>query len=322
MQNTAEHICLIVNPMAGAGAAGRSLDGLKRALDTHFEQWTVHVTEGPGHASSLAAEAAQAGHVQLVAAVGGDGTCHEVVNGLMDGDAPINPSMVFTVIPFGTGSDLQKSLEVPSKLSGALRVAAAGADRLSDVGLATVTQGGEQRKRHFINVGGFGANGEVVRQVNAGNKALGGRVAFARAALAAATNYSPALVRLRWADADEREQEWEGRLLSCFVGNGAYCGGGMWVGRGGTMSDGRLDLSVIPSTGILRQLVDLRRLYDGHLDRAKNAFQKQITSVHATARQREAVYVDLDGELSGTLPLHFQILPQTLQIRGGWGSGV
>ena len=322
-RNRNEKLCLIVNPRAGAGAAGANLDALKRAVDIAFEQWEVRLTEGPGHATTLAAQASDE-DFQLIAAVGGDGTCHEVINGMVADDRARNRKQAFTVVPFGTGSDLMKTLEVPRKLSGALWIAATGMSLPTDVGKALVTgDDGAQRQEYFINVAGFGANGEVVRRVNNRSKKLGGKLTFMRAALEAVAAYKPAEVRLRWRTAapgepEGPEEEWSGTLMSCFVGNGAYCGGGMWVGRGGTMHDGLLDLSVIQPSGMVRQLVDLRRLYDGHLERAQGARTTRVTRVEATARSDQEVYIDLDGEAVGRLPARFEILPRALHVRGGW----
>ena len=315
-RNRNERICLILNPRAGAGSAGDNLDTLKRAADVAFENWEVRTTEGPGHASVLAAAAA-AEDFQLIAAVGGDGTCHEVINGLIHNDRARNRKAAFTVIPFGTGSDLMKSLKVPRRLAGALWIAATGMSLPTDIGKATVTTPDGQLTRYFINVAGFGANGEVVRKANASNKRLGGRVTFLRASLSTAARYRPPQIKVAWEGADG-EGSWEGRLMSSFLANGAYCGGGMWVGKGGNMHDGFMELSLLPPTSKARQALDMRRLYDGSLAKASGAIRKRVRSLQATARPGEQVFIDLDGELSGMLPAKFELLPRVLQIRGGW----
>ena len=317
-RNKNENLCLIVNPRAGAGAAGRNLDQLKRAADLAFENWEIRQTEGPAHATALAAEVA-AENFHIVAAVGGDGTCHEVVNGMVANDRPRNRKQAFTVIPFGTGSDLMKTLEIPKKLSRAFWVAATGISLPTDVGKAVVTtESGDRKERYFINVAGFGANGEVVRRVNMRSKKIGGRLAFMRTAMEAAMAYTPAQVHIRWTDATGNTGEWQGPLTSTFLANGAYCGGGMWVGRGGTMHDGLLDLTIIPATGPLQQVMDMRHLYDGKLERAKDAVRTPVVDVQVTMKKSQPVYIDLDGELSGLLPARFQLLSRALHVRGGW----
>ena len=200
-RNLTEKICLVVNPRAGAGRAGRELDTLKRAVDRAFSQWDVRVTEAPGHATILAQDARSEGY-DIVAAVGGDGTCHEVVNGLVKDGKPCSPRTIFTVIPFGTGSDLQKTLKIPRMVQEALWIAATGITLPSDVGWVQLERDGQDSEEAFINVAGFGANGEVVRVANSMDKKWGGRWTFLKASLQTTLQYRPPEVRLEWKGPD------------------------------------------------------------------------------------------------------------------------
>jgi len=315
-RNRSERICLIVNPQAGAGRAGREMDVLERAVDRAFERWEIRKTEHQGHATALAAKAAEE-DFDLVAAVGGDGTCNEVVTGLVDEGRARNPRLAFTVIPFGTGSDLIKTLQIPTTLSEALWIAATGITLPSDVGQATVTTPTGTALRTFINVAGFGTNGEVVLRANAMNKRWGGAVTFLRATLEAGMRYRPPPVELSW-DGPDGPGRWEGKLTSAFVANGAWCGGGMWVGRGGSMQDGLLDVTIIPASPFLRQAIATPSLYSGHPERFPGAVQVRVARIEARPVDHSAVHIDLDGEMPGQLPAEFRILPRALNIRGGW----
>jgi len=315
VRNRNERICFIVNPRAAGGRAGQQVPRLRRAMDRAFAQWELKLTERPGHATELAAEAA--GEFDLVAAVGGDGTCHEVVCGLMNGDRARSRKTAFTVIPLGTGSDLMKSLKVPRSLGNALWVAGSGVTLPTDVGAVTFTgDDGQTHDHHFINVAGFGANGEVVRRANRMSKRLGGGLTFLRASAETALSYEPTRVRLRWTG-PEGDGRWEGEAMSVFVANGSFCGGGMNVGRGGTMQDGLLDVTVLPRTPLLRQITGIRRLYDGTLDRWPGAITFRASSLDAEPLEG-APPIDLDGEDVGVLPVSFRVLPGALNVRGGW----
>jgi len=315
-RNENESICLIVNPKAGAGSAGSNLGALKQAADRAFKNWEIRLTEGPRHGVELA-EAASGEDFDIIAAVGGDGTCHEVINGMMCDDRARNKKQAFAVIPFGTGSDLIKSLGVPNHLREALWIAATGMSLPTDVGKAVLSTDSGQISRYFINVAGFGANGEVVRRANQSSKRLGGRLTFLKATLQTALSYTPAAIKLI-CETDAEQMQWEGPLMSAFIANGSYCGGGMWVGRGGTMHDGKLDLRLLRPMSLSTQLIQSRRLYDGKFERIPDSQSHQVSEVHATARANDTVLVDLDGELSGRLPGHFQVLPRALQVRGRW----
>lgn len=315
-RNLNEKICLIVNPRAGAGRAGRELDVLRAAADRAFAQWEVRETTAQGHASLLAAEAVADGF-DLVAAVGGDGTCHEVVNGLMDGRRARSRKCAFTVIPFGTGSDLIRTLRIPRGLGEALWVAATGITLPTDLGVATVTGPDGPKEEIFVNVAGFGANGDVVKRANAMDKRMGGTLTFLRATAQMALSYRPSAMQVSW-EGPDGPGSFEGPVYSGFVANGAWCGGGMWVGRGGTMQDGHFDLTLLPPLSMVRQIVNGPMLYTGHLDRLPGVRRVRATSVCATAPQGEGVFIDLDGEMPGCLPARFEVLSRALQIRGGW----
>ncbi len=313
-RNRHEKICLIVNPRAAAGRAGAQVDKLKRLTDQAFEQWEVQLTEAPGHASELAREAAERDY-DLVAAVGGDGTCHEVVNGLIrDGDV-IRKKTAFTVIPFGTGSDLVRSLDIPKRTQEALWIAATGASLPSDFGWAEVTTAQGMRGEAFINVASFGASAAVARRVNEGTKRFGGTLSFMGATLRTLMDYKPTSVKIQFSD-DQGEHEWTKPLMTGFIANGHYCGGGMLVGPGGSMQDGLFDMCMFEPTPITQQLVDLRHLYDGQIAKSRGITTGRTKRLIASSD--ELVHIELDGETRGHLPARFEVKPTAINVRGGW----
>jgi len=99
----------IVNPKSGRGKPARlwpAIHELFRAASWNFE---VSFTERRGDAARLAGRAARDG-CELIVAVGGDGTIHEVVNGLVAEGKAINPETAWGIIPCGTGNDLARVL--------------------------------------------------------------------------------------------------------------------------------------------------------------------------------------------------------------------
>jgi len=305
---------IIVNPKAAAGQAGRDLDALKAAVARLLPHAELVQTRAAGHGRHLAREAARTG-IEVLGAVGGDGTIHEVVDGLFEGSTPISPNLVLGVIPAGTGSDLRRSLELPEERSAALRVLANGRTREIDVVHTTIQTDTGRHEEHFVNVAGFGANGEVVRHANQMDKRLGGRLTFFRASLKTSVQYRPAEVALRWRDASNREHTWQGRTASVFVANGHYCGGGMLVGGGGRMDDGLVDVTVLPPDSAATQIVQARRLYDGSLGDWPGARRFQARELEARPVSSAPIQLDLDGENPGRIPVIFRVLPRALRIR-------
>jgi YegS/Rv2252/BmrU family lipid kinase len=119
---------IIVNPQARHGEAER-LAPVVEALLASVPHDTVETT-GPGHATEIAAGASE---YDVVVASGGDGTVHEVLNGLMRIDAAGRP--VLAVLPTGSGNDTCRTLGVPFDLSEAAALLSTGERRRYDVGV-------------------------------------------------------------------------------------------------------------------------------------------------------------------------------------------
>ncbi len=318
-RNDQERLCLVVNPHSAGGGTGRRLDALRRAADRWFTAWEIRETQGPGHATAVAAEAVAHGF-DVIASVGGDGTASETVNGLFEHGVARRPGVVFGAVPAGTGSDLVRTLGMPRELDAALAALATGSTRASDVLDVHVTPhgGGALLRRACINVLGFGINGEVVQRANRSAKRLGGTLTFLGASLGAMASYAPPQVDLKWTDAEGDDRAWSGPVMAAFVANGQYCGGGMWVGRGGTMQDGHADLIVVPRLPMLSQLAGLPNLYTGRVDRVSGVIKATAITLEASAPDPGRVLVDVDGEQPGTLPVKVRMLPGMLNVRGLW----
>ena len=131
------------------------------------------VSERPGQLVELAQRAA-AGGAGLLVAVGGDGTVHEVVNGLIRSGR--SGEVDLAVLSRGTGKDFVRSLRIPGDLDQAIETARAGKARVVDVGVARFTGlDGSPAEAYFANFAGAGISGSIARRANASSKALGGK---------------------------------------------------------------------------------------------------------------------------------------------------
>lgn len=313
-RNTTERVCFIANPRSANGATGARLDALRTSADAHFAAWELWQTEGPRHARELATRALRAGFDGVVA-VGGDGTAHEVIDGWFEDGAPIRPEAFFTVVPAGTGSDLVRTLGMPSGLDEAVAVVARGETRVSDAVRCTLRdhQGGSHLE-HAINVVGVGLSGEVVHQVNLGSKRLG-PLTFGVATARALARWESPVVQARW-EGPDGAGSWGGELFTVFIANGAYCGGGMWIGRGGSMQDGLLDVTIVPRLTWSSVGRNAARLFSGDIHKVPGVVRVRATEI--ALEGPASVRVDLDGEQPGVLPLTVRALAGAVRIRGRW----
>jgi YegS/Rv2252/BmrU family lipid kinase len=258
--------------------------GLLRPL---FGRVPVHPASDPGDAQTLAAELADEVDVLLV--FGGDGTVHEVANGLpLGGDGPL-----VTLLPAGTGNDLARAIGMPPDPVAAAAELADARPRTLDL-----LDCGDRRAANGINAGFAAAATDMLsRRVK---KALGPAaylVGGVRAGLDPPT--WPARVEV-----DGRVVE--GEALAVVVGNGGSFGGGRWLIPDADLGDGLLDVLVVPASAskakLARHLAKDRRL-PGDLPRLRGPSATVVTDMPCR----------LDGEPLPT-PESVAVLPGAWQV--------
>lgn len=303
----------VINPAAAYGRVGKHLDALEDSLRGAFDADMFLKTARPGHAAELARSLVNDGY-GCVLSVGGDGTHNEVVNGLFEGRKLINPDIVFGIVPYGTGSDLSRTLGVRRGRRGIediLRATPASVD----VGYVRyrLPEGGDAA-RCFINVADFGAGGEVVRRVNASTKFFGGFASFLYSVVVTGITYRSQFMRI-----ELDKESIEGRFKNVIVANGAYYGGGMHVAPDARLDSGVFEVIAIGDVGIVEAAVNLPKLYRGRLLKKAGKVEHFTTST-IVARTEGRLLLNLDGEQPGALPATFEVLPSALKIlRPGGG---
>ena len=216
----AQDLCVIFNPHSGRGRAARRLATLQHQWADRAVFWP---TAQPGHAEELATKAAREGF-KVVAAAGGDGTVHEVANGLLAAD---RPDVAFAVVPVGSANDFAHSLAFGN---GA---APAAARRWVDVGFV---RDGTGRRRRFVNCLGLGFTGMVT--VESRNiKRLQGIALYGLATLRALV-FHHACPRTEVTIDDRPPETWPTLMLSVLLGRRE---GGFVLAPHAVMDDGLFD---------------------------------------------------------------------------------
>jgi YegS/Rv2252/BmrU family lipid kinase len=299
---------VIVNPAAAAGATGRRWDRIAKLLRSSLGDFDHVVTRAPGDATMLSLAALRDG-IEMVVAVGGDGTLNEVVGGFFDGAAPVAPNAVLGVVAIGTGCDFGRTMG-PADLESACARLGGRETRLIDVGLARFTaHGGAPTMRIFINVVSFGVGGLVARLVSPRLKAVSGQLAFTLATLRALAVYRDRTVVLEFDDMPPRSLA----ITNCAFGNGRFFGAGMQVAPAAQLDDGELDVTIWSGFGLMDFIRKRHRLYDGSHVREPGA---QVLRTRRTiATSESTVLLELDGESVGRLPLQLEVLPGALRLK-------
>jgi YegS/Rv2252/BmrU family lipid kinase len=263
------------------------------------------LSQRPGELTELTRRAVDDG-ASLLVVVGGDGTVHEVVNGLL---AASSHEVELAVLPRGTGKDFVRSLRIPDDLDRALEVARDGRPRVVDAGRAAYhAWDGSEANAYFANFAGAGISGAIARRANRSSKALGGRISFFAATIAVFASWQSATITVE-IDGAQRS----GDMFEVLVMNGDYAAGGMWVTPEAEPDDGRLDVLLIGDVTKADFVRTFPKIYRGkHLSHPKiDVVRGQVVQVESAT----ALPIVLDGEQPGTTPARFEIVPGALRVR-------
>jgi len=272
------HAHVIVNPAAGRGAARRAESVVARAFRS--QGWAVDVvrTEGPGHGQELAAQAVSQG-ARHVIAVGGDGTVHEVANGLLRSatDAALG------VVPIGSGNDFAKLLGVygHDPVRAVARLVTASSRRFD---------AGRVLGEWFVNSVGFGFGPAVVQMRNR-MVHLRGFLSYLVPIVKTFFKFEPPVFDVAAPGFRER-----GYMMMIEVCNGTTAGGSYRFAPDADPADGKLDVCLIRRVSLPRFLLALPRVMRGtHVTMREVAVIKTAKLVVRTPEQ--PLVVHLDGEL-------------------------
>jgi diacylglycerol kinase (ATP) len=295
---------IIVNPAAGGGRA--------RGFWRHCAEACAGValevveTKQRGDAANYAADAGD----RLVIAVGGDGTAHEVVNGLLRRPTSSPPRVGF--LQRGTGADLRRSLASPRRPEDVAAWLRTDRWRRIDVGRVGTSTG----RRYFINVADAGIGAEVVRRAAHGPAVIGGTLNFLGGAAISLLTHRNTLIQLRLDDGPVLSR----RIRTVAVANGAYLGGGMWIAPKAQLDDGRFDVVTIGDVSRTLGIRSLPMLYRGTHGQLAQVEFGRASRVEIDSEQ--PIGVEADGELVGHTPAVFEIVPGALLVIDWRPSGI
>lgn len=300
-----------MNPLSAGGKTGKKIHTFKSRLEKKFEFYTVAETSAPGHATELAREAISLGYTHIYT-VGGDGTFNEVVNGYLLNDKPINPDVILSILPAGTGGDFRRNFGLVTDIEKALKQIESNPIQLLDAGKCTFNDAtGALQVRYFDNVASIGVSDAVAQKVNNSKhlKKLGGTLAFLIAGISSILSYDRKEISLMVDDIDIGNIDIN--LLA--ISNGKYFGGGMKIAPHAVLDDGLFDVILLADFNPVEMLMNNGKVYyGGHVKHDK---VKQIRAKRVRITSKEKMRIELDGETPGFLPATFEILPKVIRFK-------
>jgi YegS/Rv2252/BmrU family lipid kinase len=286
-------VCLIVNPAAGGGRAGRAAPNVMSALQGHGLTVRLTETRDLQHARALAREAGRAGEIAV--ALGGDGLAGAVADALRE-----VPGAILGVLPGGRGNDLARVLGIPQDPFAACAVIAYGHARPLDLG--------EVDGRAFVGIASAGFDSEANRIANQAPARLGNLV-YAYGALRALATWRPVDFEIELDPPGEHIQ-FSGYTVA--AANSRSYGGGMQIAPDASLEDGLLEIVLIERVSRLRFLANLPKVFKGTHVQLPQVRVLRAAEVAISAARPFTLYAD--GDPIGELPVRVRALPHALQV--------
>jgi YegS/Rv2252/BmrU family lipid kinase len=286
-------VCLIVNPAAGGGRAGRAAGAVMHALEGLGLSVRREDTRDLEHARELAKRAAQAG--EIAAPLGGDG----LVGAAADALREVRGALL-GVLPGGRGNDLARVLGIPLDPVAACAVIADGVPRRMDVG--------EIDGKTFVGIASVGFDSDANRIANEAPPRLGNLV-YAYGALRAMWSWRPVRFTIELEPSGERVS-FTG--YSVATANSRAFGGGMYLAPDAQLDDGLLDVVLIEQVAKARYLWNLPKAFSGTHVRLANVRVLRAAEVRIAAERPFTMYAD--GDPIGELPVSVRSLPGAVTV--------
>lgn len=304
----------IVNPRAGSGKTMYEWLPAERRLKRLGIPCDIAMTDHKRHATALAQHAAAEGYRRIIA-VGGDGSLHEVFNGICRWCAATGvPTEEFLigVVPIGSGNDWIRSLGVPNDTTEVVNMIHRGSSGVMDV-MRVKSSGG--KTAYMANIGGVGFDSHVCKRVNA-QKESGrrGKLIYLNSLRYTIFNLKSIYISV----VADGEVVFTGLCYSVAFGNGKYSGSGMRQVPLAVMDDGLLDYTIIPKTPLLKVVRELPRLFNGTLHQSEYVISGKCRSLQIVPMDEQSGDIfELDGEIEGWLPMSIEVTGHQINVIKG-----
>jgi len=296
---------VIINPTSGNGKSKKKWPKIKELLELNGFDFEFAFTEYSKHSILLVHRAIENNFTHIIC-VGGDGTLHNIVNGIMSQNKMPAKSIHVGMIPIGTGNDWVKTHQIPTAINSAIDTILKGDVSCQDIGKIELLNQ-TSKPVYFNNLAGVGFDGYVANKVHK-YKYLG---AFsylfgALIGLFSFKNFS-AIVSVG-------PNKYANKNLMILVGLCKYSGGGMRLTKDPNPFDGFFDISIAHHLNKVEIIKNLGRLFNG-----KIVFNKKVTTLKASAidvevNENDSLFIQADGEIIGSGGFKATIIPRVFSF--------
>jgi YegS/Rv2252/BmrU family lipid kinase len=279
---------IIANPTAGNRNFSKHWKEIQQLLNNKKIDFSYAFTQFSKHEIELVSAAIQQGFRNIIS-IGGDGTLHHVVNGVMLQRYVKTSDITIAVIPLGTGNDWIKTYNIPYNIKKAVEIIHQNKIISQDIG---VLETENKTISYFNNVAGLGYDGYIVNKLE--NLKRFGSIAYLLSGIAGLLFYKKSVFKIIFDD-----KEIETNCLMTLIGICKFSGGGMQFTKEVNTADGLFDITIAKNLNIFDLILNIKKLYNGNIVQHKKVETyktNQITVIPQTSKP----FIQADGELIGT----------------------
>lgn len=267
----------IINPISGTSGKQAIVKLIPRYLIPEKFEYDIEYTQYAGHAAEIAMRDAAQG-VDIVVAVGGDGTVNEVARSL------IHTQTALGIIPCGSGNGLARHLYIPMSAAGALRILAQGNIETLDYGIIN--------EHPFFCTCGVGFDAFVSEKFAQSGKR--GLLTYIENTLREGVKYKPETYEV---EIDGESQKYKAFLIAC--GNASQYGNNAYITPGASMSDGLMDVTIMEPFSVIEAPQIAIQLFNKTINKNSRIKTFQCRELRIHREKEGAVHFDGDPILCG-----------------------
>ncbi len=295
---------VIINPTSGNNAATKNWENIYNELKSQGFNFEFKFTEYKNHSIKLVQNAINKGFTKFIC-VGGDGTLHNIVNGVLKTKSNLIANVIIGIIPIGTGNDWVKTYAISNNIKEAVLTIKNKKIFKQDIGRIYIES--ENKEVFFNNLAGVGFDGYVVNNIIKYKKL--GSLAYIIAALVGIFKFKRSLLHIEFNNSIVKE-----KTLMLLIGLCKYSGGGMQLTKNPSLNDGLFDITFIKKITFFTLIKNIRNIFNGHLTNHKLVKTYKTSKITVKNLDTKNVFIQADGELVGTHNFTVTILPEKLNF--------
>ncbi|MBT8303303.1 MAG: diacylglycerol kinase family lipid kinase [Bacteroidia bacterium] len=271
-------------------------------LNTYSAKFVT--TQKKKHAIALAKEATE-NNCDYLVAVGGDGTLHEIINGVLQSDRPANDYPAIGLLPYGSANDFARTAGISNSIEALFELIRSNTIQKIDLGKILLQQ--TQKIHYFINIASAGLGSQVVQDLEKSSNALGPKFNYFWHIIKGFLSYIKKEV-----NCSGGTWQWNGKLMQMAVANGRYFGNAICVAPDAKLSNGQFQVAIFGDLSIWDYLNNLGKLKNGIKIVHPQVYYHDVDEL--LIESTNSCGIEADGEYIGLTPAIISVLPKAISF--------